>query len=67
MKAPPVPVAKINVNLDLEIEYNAFKGKTLDAFTNDVLDKVHDILMDEIPELLGIASHLNKKPFVVDK
>lgn len=65
MKAPPVPVAKINLTLDLEIEYNAFKGKSLDAFTDDVMDKVHDILMDEMPELIGIASHLNKNPFVI--
>jgi hypothetical protein len=65
MKAPSVPIAKINVNLDIEIEYNAFKGKDLDQFTDSVIDQLNDILMDEIPEIVGIASCLNKEPFVI--
>jgi hypothetical protein len=43
-------VACISFNVELEIEYDSFKGKTLEQFTESVEDELHSLIAELRPD-----------------
>jgi|TARA_S200002703_G_scaffold82679_1_gene71245 hypothetical protein len=43
-------VACISFNVELEIEYDSFKGKTLKQFTESVEDDLHSLIAELRPD-----------------
>jgi len=43
-------VACISFNVELEIEYDSFKGKTLEQFTESVEDDLHSLIAELRPD-----------------
>lgn len=43
-------VACISFNVELEIEYDSFKGKTLKQFTESVEDDLHSLISELRPD-----------------
>jgi len=59
------PVAQIKLNLELEVAYDPFKGRTPDEFAELVHDDLHHVLNDFREEdVLGIFSNVTSVQLV---
>lgn len=46
METAAKPVLNITINLEIEVEYDPFSGKTKEQFSDSLLDDLHDSLLD---------------------
>ena len=46
METAAKPVLGITINLEIEVEYDPFSGKTKEQFSESLLDDLHDSLLD---------------------
>ena len=54
MKAPVKNLLNLRVTIDLEIEWDAFKGRTKEQFIQMVEDDVFDAIKEARPEVQNI-------------
>jgi len=54
MEAPVKNLLDLRVTIDLEIEWDAFKGRTKEQFIQMVEDDIHDAIRDARPEVQEI-------------
>lgn len=54
MEAPAKNLLDLRVTIDLEIEWDAFKGRTKEQFIQMVEDDIHDAIQDARPEVQEI-------------
>lgn len=40
------PVLSVGLNFEIEVEYNAFSGRTKEQFVESLVDDLHDALLD---------------------
>jgi hypothetical protein len=54
----PITVPKLVISLDVEIEveYNSFGGKTTDEIADALQDEIHDLVF-ELDQVTGVTSH----------
>ena len=54
----PVTVPKLVISLDVEIEveYNSFNGKTADEIADTLQDEIHGLVF-ELNQVIGMTSH----------
>jgi len=52
----PVVVPKLTVrySVELELEYDAFSGRTEDEMAELIQDKMHDLLFEVDPRVVGV-------------
>jgi hypothetical protein len=52
----PVVVPKLTVrySVELELEYDAFSGRTEDEMADLIQDKMHDLLFEVDPRVVGV-------------
>lgn len=46
METAAKPVLNIVINLEIEVEYDPFSGRTQQQFSESLLDDLHDSLLD---------------------
>lgn len=54
MEAPPKTLLDLRIIIDLEIEWDSFKGRTKEHFIRMVEDDVHDAIREARPEVQEI-------------
>ena len=54
MEAPVKNLLDLKLIIDLEIEWDAFKGRTKEQFIQMVEDDIHDAIRDARPEVQEI-------------
>jgi hypothetical protein len=54
MEAPVKNLLDLRVTIDLEIEWDAFKGRTKEQFIQMVEDDIHDAIREARPEVQEI-------------
>jgi|694.fasta_scaffold150026_6 hypothetical protein len=54
MEAPAKNLLDLRVTIDLEIEWDAFKGRTKEQFIQMIEDDIHDAIRDARPEVQEI-------------
>ena len=56
----PVVVPKLTVrySVELELEYDAFSGRTEDEMAELIQDKMHDLLFEVDPRVVGVCSNI---------
>jgi hypothetical protein len=54
MEAPAKNLLDLKVTIDLEIEWDAFKGRTKEQFIQMIEDDIHDAIRDARPEVQEI-------------
>ena len=54
MEAPVKNLLDLRLTIDLEIELDAFKGRTKEQFIQMVEDDIHDAIRDARPEVQEI-------------
>jgi hypothetical protein len=54
MEAPVKNLLDLRVTIDLEIEWDAFKGRTKEQFIQMVEDDIHDAIREARPEIQEI-------------
>lgn len=50
------PVVRVSFQVEIELEFDSFKGKTADQFAENVEDDMMDALSEMRPEILGVYS-----------
>lgn len=50
------PAVRVSFQVEIELEFNSFKGKTPDQFAKNVEDDMMDALTEMRPEILGVYS-----------
>lgn len=56
METIPRPVVRVSFQVEIELEFDSFKGKTADQFAESVEDDMMDALSEMRPEVLGVFS-----------
>ena len=54
MKQEPKPVVNISFHVEIELEYDSFKGRTIEHIADCIADDVNDFLMDSNSDILGV-------------
>lgn len=54
MKQEPKPVINISLHVEIELEYDSFKGRTIEHIADNIADDVNDFLMDSNSDILGV-------------
>lgn len=54
MKQEPKPVVNISFHVEIELEYDSFKGRTIEQIADNIADDVNDFLMDSNSDILGV-------------
>ena len=54
MKQEPKPVVNISFHVEIELEYDSFKGRTVEHIAENIADDVNDFLMDSNSDILGV-------------
>lgn len=62
MEPVTVPIATVSFQVDIEVEYNSFGGKTLDEIADGLQDELHNALA-ELPNVAGIFSNCTNLEF----
>jgi len=60
-------VACISFNVEVEIEYDSFKGKTLDQFTESLEDDLHSLVAELRPDDISCFITSTNKVRLVDQ
>jgi hypothetical protein len=56
MKTVPVPKLTLSFEVDIEVEYNSFGGKTADEIAEALQDELHNLVF-ELDQVIGMDSH----------
>ena len=56
MKTVPVPKLTLSFEIDIDVEYNSFGGKTADEIAEALQDEIHDLVF-ELDQVIGMESH----------
>lgn len=54
MKQEPKPVVNLSLHVEIELEYDSFKGRTIEHIADNIADDVNDFLMDSNSDILGV-------------
>jgi hypothetical protein len=54
MKQDPKPVVNLCLHVEIELEYDSFKGRTIEHIADSIADDVNDFLMDSNSDIVGI-------------
>jgi len=54
MEAPTKNLLDLRITIDLEVEWDAFKGRTKEQFIQMVEDDIHDAIREARPEVQEI-------------
>jgi hypothetical protein len=56
----PVVVPKLTVrySVELELEYDAFSGRTTEEMAELIQDKMHDLLFEVDPRVVGVYTNI---------
>jgi len=60
-------VACISFNVEVEIEYDSFKGKTLDQFTESLQDDLHSLVEELRPDDISCFTTSTNNVRLVDQ
>jgi hypothetical protein len=60
-------IACISFNVEVEIEYDSFKGKTLDQFTESLEDDLHSLVAELRPDDISCFVTSTKNVRLVDQ
>jgi hypothetical protein len=60
MKAESNPSIRVDISLSLEVEYDPFKGKTVENFVQCLEDDIIDMLLDGRPDILSLTTSIQK-------
>lgn len=58
MDQVPVPRLTLTFSVDLDVDYNPFKGKTQDEFVKYIEGELHDVLYDINPSVKNAYTSL---------
>jgi hypothetical protein len=58
MEAPPVAKLTLNFQVELELEYDSFKGRTAEQLAEGVQDELDDLLFEVAPNVVGVYTTL---------
>ena len=58
MKAVPVPHLNITLSIDLEVEYNPFKGKTEEEYAKSLENDLAEILFEISPNVKNVYTSI---------
>jgi hypothetical protein len=54
MKQDRKPVVNLSLHVEIELEYDSFKGRTIEHIADNIADDVNDFLMDSNSDILGV-------------
>ena len=58
MEAVPVPHLNITLSIDLEVEYNPFKGKTEEEYAKSLENELGEILFEISPNVKNVYTSI---------
>ena len=58
MDKDPLPRLILNFSVDLDIDYNPFKGKTKEDFIKHIQSELHEVLFDVSPSVKNAYTSL---------
>jgi len=58
MEAPPVAKLTLNFQVELELEYDSFRGRTAEQLAEGVQDELDDLLFDAAPNVVAVFTTL---------
>ena len=58
MQSIYIPKLNLSFSVDLEIEYDPFKGKTKDEFIKHIESELQDVLFDVSPSIKNVYTSL---------
>jgi hypothetical protein len=58
MDAIPVPKIVVGFNVELEVEYNSFAGKTPQELAESIQDEMNDLLMEVDRKVLAVTTSI---------
>jgi hypothetical protein len=58
METIAFPRIVISFNVELEVEYNSFTGKTPEQFAESIQDDMNDVIMDSDRRILSVCSDI---------
>jgi len=53
------PVLTVLFTVEIEIEYNPFKGRTSKELAVGLQDEIHDLIMEANPKIKGVFTTIN--------
>jgi hypothetical protein len=58
MEPVPVTKASITIQVDLEVEYDSFSGKTPEDVAIALQDEISDLLFEASPMVIGVITEI---------